>query len=568
MNSLSDVFNKKADLLRKKLFGDTGSDRFKDFSSVCGRFAVFISVSDINEQAYVFRASGKTPEEAWEKSNANAVDFINAEKFNPAWIKADITFKGEKKPLAETLNRLSKGYSKFFRKGISFDDELDRALIEAELNASSLIDYKAGKIDLTELNKYLAANDLKTLSQFPENVILFSCKSAFCDEKNDVYELYSEGKNCGRRKLAKFGKGNALRVITTSAEYLAMQIGLDGKFDYGFYPTVPKSIPGYNILRHSSSIWSLLCSYSILGDRFILEQAESAIGFMIRNMSYKYPTKDRKENVLYLFEETKNEVKIGGNAVAIIVLTEYMNIVGTDKYTKTAKELGLGILELFDERNGSFFHVLKYPSLAPRDQFRTVYYDGETVFALSRLYGVTKDKRFLEAAQKAMDRFIEKNYEQYADHWAAYAVNELTKYLPLEKYLNFGIRNVQSNLDKIYKQSTTFHTYLEFLCVSFELVERIKAENLRCSALEQFDERSLVDTIFHRAHYMLNGYGYPEYVMYFAKPENSLGAFFIRHDNYRIRIDDVQHFCCAYYAVYRNYERLDVFREQIADQSK
>ena len=565
MNSLSELFNKKADLLKQKLFDDNGPNCFKNFSSVCGRYAAFISVSDINEQAYVFRASGRTPEDAWEKAAANALEFINTEGFDPEWIKADVTFKGEKRPLSDTLEELSAGYSKFFRRGISFDDTLSRALIEAELNANSLIDYSDGRIELTELNKYLAANDLKTLSQFPEDVILFDCKSAFCDEKNEVYELYSEGNNCGRRKLAKFEKENAQRVIATSAEYLAMQIGLDGKFDYGFYPTFPKNIPGYNILRHATSIWSLLCSYRISGDKFILSQAENAIGFMIRNMSYKYPNREGRDNVLYLFEETKNEVKIGGNAVAIVVLTEYMDIVGSDKYNKTVKDLGNGILELFDERNGSFFHVLKYPSLAPRDQFRTVYYDGETVFALSRLYGATKDRRFLEAAQKAADRFIEKNYEKYADHWAAYAINELTKYLPLEKYLNFGIRNVKTNLEKIYKQPTTYHTYLEFLCVSFELVGRIKEENLRCSELKQLDEKALADTIFHRADYMLNGYGYPEYVMYFAEPQNSLGAFFIRHDNYRIRIDDVQHFCCAYYAVYRNYEALNSLREQGTD---
>lgn len=563
MNSVSELFTEKAELLRKKLFGE--KDSYNEFASVCGRYAVFISVSDINEQAYIFRASAKTPEEAWNKATANALEFIKAESFNPAWIKADVTYKGEKKPLSDTLESISKGYSKFFRKGIAFDEELDVALIEAELNSCALIDYGDGRIELPELNKYLAANDLKTLTQLPDDVILFNCKSAFCDEKNEVWELYSEGKNCGRRKLAKFEKETANRVISTSAEYLAMQIGLDGKFDYGVYPTVPKQIPGYNILRHATSIWSLLCSYRISGDKFILTQAENAIGFMIRNMMYKYPTKDGRDNVLYLFEETKNEVKIGGNAVAVIVLTEYMNIVGTDKYIQTAKELGNGILELFDERDGSFFHVLKYPSLAPRDQFRTVYYDGETVFALSRLYGVTKDDRFLEAAKKAANRFIEKNYEKYADHWAAYAINELTKHLPLEKYLNFGIRNILINLAKIHKQPTTYHTYLEFLCVSFELVERIKEENLRCSELKNLDEKALVDTIFHRADFMLNGYGYPEYVMYFAKPHNILGAFFIRHDNYRIRIDDVQHFCCAYYAVYRNYEKLDAIREQGAD---
>lgn len=560
MNSLSETFGRKIGLLRDKLFED--GDGFGNIASVCGRCAAFLSVSDINEQAYIFRASAASAEEAWEAACANALEFINTEGFNPAWIKADITENAEKKPLDEILNGLAKGYAKFFRKGISFDGELDAALIEAELNVYSLIDYAKGRIDIKKLNKYLAANDMRTLSQLPDEVMVFTCKSAFCDEKNTVYPLYSDGKDCGRRVTAEFDKDTAYRVITTSAEYLAMQIGLDGKFDYGVYPAVPKTIAGYNILRHATSIWSLLCSYRITGGRFILDQAESAIGFMIRNMVYKYPNGDGRENVLYLFEETKNEVKIGGNAVAVIVLTEYMNIVGTDKYVKTVKELALGILELFDERNGSFFHVLKYPSLAPRDKFRTVYYDGESVFALSRAYGVTKDKRFLEAAQSAVDRFIEKNYEQYADHWVAYSVNELTKHIPLEKYLSFGVRNVASNLKRIHDQPTTYHTYLELLCVSFELIDRIGEEKLRCSAMADFDKRALADTIFHRASHMLNGYGYPEYVMYFPNPSNALGSFFIRHDNFRIRIDDVQHFCSAYYSVYRNYEKLDTQRRR------
>lgn len=558
MSTYTDIFNKKAELLFDRL--TENAELFESFSEVCGRYAAFISVTDIQEQAYVFRGSAETVEKAWEKAKSEAEEFVSSENFSPAWVKADITVKGERVPLSNVTAKISKGYNEFFRRGIAFDENLDTALIEAEINANSVISYKAKTIELIVVNKYLAACELKTLTQLPENVILFDCKSAFCDEKSEVYDLYSEGNDCGRRVVKRFDKETALRVISTSSEYLAMQIGLDGQFDYGYYPTVPKPISGYNILRHSTSIWSLLCAYRITKDNFILQQAESAIGFMINNTSYKYPSKEGRENTVYLFEKTKDEVKIGGNAVAIIVLTEYMKIVGTDKYKKLAIELGNGILELFDERNGSFFHVLKYPSLAPRDKFRTVYYDGETVFALSRLYGLTRRKCFLDVAQAAADRFIEKDYTQYADHWVAYSMNELTKYLPQEKYLNFAMKNVQVNLEKIYKQPTTYHTYLELLCVSFETLTRIKEYDLKCGYLKELNEKRFIETIFRRAEYMLNGYGYPEYVMYFSQPSQSLGSFFVRHDAYRIRIDDVQHFCSAYYSLYRNYEKLDALR--------
>lgn len=553
------IFNRKAELLFGRLT-ENGLEEFKGFAELCGRYAAFISVSDVHEQAYVFRASGADVNEAWDKAKSAALEYIAAEDFNPMWVKGDITFKGERAALSDVIEKIGSGYGKFFRRGISFDESLDTAFIEAELNSFSLISYKKKTIELVKLNKYLASCELKTLTQMPENVILFDCKSAFCDEKSEVYDLYSEGNNCGRRVLKKFEKDNALRVISTSSEYLSMQIGLDGQFDYGVYPTTPKVIPGFNILRHASSIWSLLCSYRITGDKFILTQAESAIGYLVNNTVYKYPKREGKENVVYVVEKTKNEVKIGANAVAVIVLTEYMNITGSDKYRQLAAELGNGILELFDERDGSFFHVLKYPSLAPRDKFRVIYYDGESVFALCRLYGLTKEKRFLDTARAAVDHFIKDGYTQYADHWVAYSLNELTKYDAKEKYLNFAMKNVQVNLEKIYKQPTTYHTYLELLCVSFETYLRIKEKNLDCPQLDKLDVNRFVETIFHRADYMLNGYGYPEYVMYFAQPSEQLGSFFVRHDSYRTRIDDVQHFCSAYYSLYRNYEKLDELR--------
>lgn len=560
MTSFTEKFNQKTELLWEKL--SSSSERFKELAEKLGHIAAFISVSDIHQQAYVFRAVGETAETAWKKAKANALEFISAENLDPAWVKADVISGAEKRSLAELLAELPKVHKNFFRKGISFDDKLDRAIIEAELNTCSLLDYNTGSIDLKELNDHLTDNDLPVLDRLPDEVIVFTCESAFCDEKGVAYTLYSDDIRCGRRVLGRLEKENVYRVITSAADYLSMQIGLDGKFDYGFFPTGSKEISGYSILRHVSSVRSLLCSYRLTHDRFLKEQIDSAIGYAVKSMMYKYPERAGTENVLYLAEKTENEVTLGGNAAAVIVLTEYMDIFGTDKYTKLARELGNGILELFDERDGSFFHVLKYPSFAPRDKFRDVYYDGKAVFALSRLFGLTKDKRYIDAAKQAVDRFIEKNYERYADPWVAYSVNELTKYYPLPKYLNFGVKNVEANLDKIYDQPTTCHTYLELLCASFELAERIRNENLNCPAMESFDMTGLADAIFYCAELMLNGYGYPEHVMYFEQPSCALGAFFMRHEDFRIRIDDVQNFAGAYYPFYRNFEKLNEIRNR------
>ncbi len=567
MENNLDLLNKKLDLLRSS---------YHDFFEAapgnpgCG-FAAFVSVCDTTVRASVSRGVGGSPEEAFEHACEAARLFVRRSGLQPVWVKADVTASFEKVTFQELLERISKSRHEFFRRGIAFGEGLDCALIEAEINGNRVITYKENTLELPCVNRYLSACEMKTLTEFPENVVLFDCESRFCGESRDTVTLYGSSQendrnNYGRRVISGMDDRIALEVITTSSEYLSNQVRMDGRFEYGCYPISNKVIPGYNILRHASSIWSLICAYRITGDKFTLNQIIKAIGFMVANSFKKYPDREGETNTVFLADITKDEVKIGGNAVAVIVLTEYMNVTGSDKYKKLCCELGNGILELFDKRDGSFFHVLNFPSLSPKDKYRTVYYDGETAFALCRLYGLTGDRKWLDAASAAADRFIREGYEKHRDHWVAYAMNELTKYLPEDKYLSFGLKNANVSLERIYRQDTTYHTYLELLCVTFELYFRIIDEGIPCSYLEKFKTGRFVETLYHRAEYMLNGYGYPEYVMYLKSPSAILGSFFIRHDGYRIRIDDIQHFCGAYYSFYRNYGRLEELRASLSKQ--
>ncbi len=562
-------FNKKSALLKKRLLGKKSFDELekKLAPDLCteNSFTVFFSLCNTLTRAKVVRFTAPTLSEAWYGASTAAVKYVSSKDYDPKWVKADIICKSERAELTKVIETISKGYNEFFRRGISFDEEYRTALIEAEINGNRVISYKDHTIKKEQVNKYISSACGTTLNALPDEVILFDCKSYFCDENNKIYELYGKGNNCGRRTLKKFDKATALEVITTSSEYLSMQLDFSGQFEYGVYPIYHKVIPGYNILRHASSIWSLVCAYRITGDKFILRQVECALGYLVRNSFYKYKKPREEENTAFIADLEKREVKLGGNAVAIIVFTEYMNATGSDRYKKLCTELGNGILELLDSGTGEFTHVLNMPSLEVKDKMRTVYYDGEAVFALARLYGLTGEQRWLDAASSAVERFIREDYTKHRDHWVAYAMNEITKYKPEERYFAFALRNAQVNLKRIYNQKTTYHTYLELLCVTFELYSRISENNIHVDYLSEFDVKYFIKTIFHRATYMLNGYCYPEYVMYLRYPEQLLGAFFVRHDGYRIRIDDIQHFCGAYYSLYRNYEKLDELRNKAAE---
>lgn len=159
--------------------------------------------------------------------------------------------------------------------------------------------------------------------------------------------------------------------------------------------------------------------------------------------------------------------------------------------------------------------------------------------------------------KSAVEHFISADYVQYKDHWVAYSMNEIAKYVDDERYYTFALRNAQENLDTIYNRDTTYHTYFELLMSTFEIYDRMIERGIHVDYLDNgFDLEYFLRTIYKRADHMLCGYFYPEYAMYMANPNSILDTFMVRHDGYRVRIDDVQHNVGGYYLYYMNYDKL------------
>ena len=47
---------------------------------------------------------------------------------------------------------------------------------------------------------------------------------------------------------------------------------------------------------------------------------------------------------------------------------------------------------------------------------------------------------------------------------------------------------------------------------------------------------------------------YPEIAMYMARPDKILHAFYVRHDRFRVRIDDQEHNLSGYIAYVKDFE--------------
>ena len=290
-------------------------------------------------------------------------------------------------------------------------------------------------------------------------------------------------------------------------------------------------------------------------------QAGYAIQFMLKNLVADPTPMENGEKALYFLDAEHSELKTGANALAVLALTEYAEITGDQGCIKTCIGLGNGILKMFDYKTGAFVHVFSYPDFTHKKDFQTIFYEGEAVFALCKLYGMTKEQKWLDAAKLAADRFIREDYTRYRSHWVSYSFNELTKYLPEKEYFAFGLRNIHVNLKRLKNAKAYAIFYLELLCAAFEMYSRIEPESvpLLCPG---FDADEFIRAIFYRADYMLNGYAFPELTMYMKSPEKLNGAFLVRNDRFRIRIDDIQHFTLGYCSIYRQYDRMIALLKQ------
>lgn len=594
-------------------------------------FLVFLSFSDGSARADVVHGSGADIAEAFADAQQKAWTLIQKKRQRFRWLKADVVT--EYAPAdAKTLAYMIKepGWNEFFRFGLTFDRSFRTALLEEELNGAKILDYASGSISLADLNRYLKKAGRPALPKLPEFFLLFQTAGFFYDtdsvtnaaaatDANSaastdadsssasgcVIPLIPDGLSRGRREIQNLDAAAARSFVTAAASFLEKQVQQDGSFRYGYYPRFDRVIPGYNCMRHASTIWSLLCQYRMTKKVSVLSLAARSIEYLLSHaLVYRDP------DTAYLSEPLKDEIKLGGGGVLILAITEYLDLCSEEprpeilrsgepcseilrsgeprpeilrsrepltkapnaeilhakdvlpeqealrhRYTEIACALGNGILSLLNPETGEFSHVLNM-DFSLKERYRTVYYDGEAAYALCRLYRLTKEEKWLFYAKKAVDHFLAADYTRYRDHWVAYAMNEITRYIHRDDYDTFALRNARVNLDFLYKRETTYHTFLELLMVTFETYERILAENPGLPYLKEFDLPYFLRTIRVRADRMLNGFFFPEYAMYMRCPDKILGSFMVRHDGFRVRIDDVQHNIGGFYLYYKNYSRL------------
>lgn len=465
----------------------------------------------------------------------------------PEWVKIDFITKKLSIEFQDLRKNLIETRRNYINYGFSLDEEFELAFLPEEINANAFVRPKKREkttfyLSRNNINgyleKYRVTKKRYDRKDFNDKIVIQFFTKGFILDNNREYELKSNGYEKGLRVVEDL-HDEIDRMIYSATHFLKNEIQPSGKYIYGYFPHFDKKINFYNNLRHSSSTYSLIEGLSYINET--LESVKKPIDYIIKNYLY---VKDGKG---YIFDDTKNinEIKLGQNAAFIFAVSEYLKHEENKEYLEAAQLVAEGTIDMIDD-NGETVHILDYPTLEVKEKYRIVYYDGEAALGLLRLYQHDGNEKWLNAVKSLFEKFIKRDYWRYNDHWLGYCANEMVNIIPDRRYFELGIKNVSTNLTYIYKRETTFPTFMEMLTASYKLVQKAKEKGYEDLVESLIDEDFLIKTLHKRADYQRTGYFYPEIAMYFKNPSRILGAFFIKHHGYRVRIDDIEHYVSGY----------------------
>ena len=276
-----------------------------------------------------------------------------------------------------------------------------------------------------EKNIFQRKSFLILLTAIILTIILFLIYSYTQNQTEDTYEP----------PIISFTSNQLLESATLAGNYLKNAVKDTGQFTYEYNPMSDIETSNYNILRHSGTIYSMLQVYSITYDNILLEKAEKAINYLI--LQYLKPFINQS---MVIVENDK--IKLGGNALAIIALAEHSKVTNKSENLKTMQDLAKFIV-ISQKENGEFISQRTYSNGEILD-FVSLYYPGEAILSLCRLYSLDGNETWLDVAEKGAQYLINLRKDTpidnlVHDHWLVIALNELYRYRDDPTYIEHSM---------------------------------------------------------------------------------------------------------------------------------
>jgi len=252
-------------------------------------------------------------------------------------------------------------------------------------------------------------------------------------------------------------EADLLASIKLGGRWLAGTVKDDGKFDYEYFPNLDRGSKDYNIVRHAGSVYGLFEMYELsLHEEALKDDRDMYLDRAARAMSFIYealgkPNTDPVGNRICLLErDRKNRCQSGSAALTLLtylvrpekdkVPRRYHGQLYREDDEALIEGLGLTLLDMIDKK-GKVFRNYRQATTMDAVKKEPLYYPGESMLALMRLYNRTQDSRWLDGARRIAERQIasyKRDRFQVPDHWVMQAYLHLWRATKDNRYAKSG----------------------------------------------------------------------------------------------------------------------------------
>lgn len=213
-----------------------------------------------------------------------------------------------------------------------------------------------------------------------------------------------------------------LETALLGALRLALLVDAQGRFKYRFDANTGQELGGYNAVRHCGTMWAMMeVFHTGKADQKVFAACLRAAVYL-QNEFIRFPRS--LENACAV---EGNATKLGGNALALLALLALNQTAKNDLLQAIAIRLGDFMLTM-QKQDGDFIHKQYFDS-GRASSMHSMYYTGEALLSLLKLYEASGEKRFLDAAIRCENILCPQDYGvKEHSHWMLYALEALFRH--------------------------------------------------------------------------------------------------------------------------------------------
>jgi hypothetical protein len=233
------------------------------------------------------------------------------------------------------------------------------------------------------------------------------------------------------------------------AHYLVAHLAPNGRYIYEHdlatgVKTDPIHSSSYSMPRHGGTTYFLAQVYRITKAEWLREPIERAFAHLAELLAQgkcggTLPDGTEFDCVL---DKLENTAQLGSTALVVVALAEYQRATGDARYLPLAQKLAAWLLYM-QRPDGSFRHLYDPRLKRPDDKAELLYYSGEATLALARMYVVTNDAKYVQAAERGLDWLVDwydffmGGFFYGEEHWTCIAAEAIWPAVKKPKYKDF-----------------------------------------------------------------------------------------------------------------------------------